>query len=172
MLKSLSGSGWESSFSRAQSGGKERVGALVPQPVPHSTVTVPGTWTPPVQGSVFPTGGISSDSSHRSFAKETAWSQQPGTATGREAVEKAKAGTENILSTLTRLKPSLITDAWSKLVLISSQSLHLCSAPQPPFLSSFPIVHYKFPRYLVFLIPKQYSSAKERELTCHLSSQH
>lgn len=85
-------------------------GVLVPQPIPHLQHAVPGAWTPSVKGTVFPSDGISSDSSRGSFAKGTLWSQQPGTDTSREAVEKAKSGTEKILSIQTGLKPSLMLD--------------------------------------------------------------
>lgn len=85
-------------------------GVLMPQPIPYLQHTVPGAGTPSGRGSVLLSDRNSSDSSHRSFAKGTQWSQQPGTDTSREVVEKAKAGTENMLSIQSGLKPSLMLD--------------------------------------------------------------
>lgn len=99
-----------------------------------------------LKGNVFPSDRISSGSSHRSFAKETAWSQQPGTDTSREAVEKAKAETENIPSIQIGFKPFLMLDP----SLFQPQSLQLCSALQPFLSSSLSLFTTDFPYSLVF----------------------
>lgn len=116
----------------------------MPQPIPHLQHAMPGAWTPPVnyhpQGQCVP---LRQDSSHRSFAKETLWSQQPGTDTSRETVEKGKEGTENILSIQTGLKPFLMHDPslfQSHLIPSTPAVLH-----SPPYLLLFPYLLQIFP---------------------------
>lgn len=111
-----------------------------------------GLRQPTVKCKAHPTEVISSDTKYLSFAKETAWRQPPGSAASQIAVEKAKPGTadtENVSSVMTGLKLT----AWLTLIPLSPQSLHLCCAPQLPFLSSFPIVSHNSPTFPVFFNP-------------------
>lgn len=158
-LKSLelSHSSCENSFSRFSLEERRGWESQLPQPVllPHS-MPCQGLGQPTVKGNVCPTEVISSDSSHASFAKETAGRQQPGTEASRAAVEKAKAGTASIFLILTGFKLPLTTGCLIQAcsTLISVPSPLLCSTATLLVFLSSPIVSHKSPLFLVFLIPE------------------